>query len=279
MLQHRRSPTLTGMKTEQRLDDTMKLLAIDGLNIVRRVYEANPEPDTDQKADTAVRNALASFQKILAVHQPTHVLPAFDYGGSTWRHALHPSYKEARQPMPTALQDRIPQLCERLAEAGMNVVSVPDVEADDVIATAVLRWLAEGKGEAVVVSTDKGLHILIQYGAILWDHFKGEQHDRRWVEEKFGVPPEALTDFLALVGDRTNGIPGVAKVGGKTAAALLQRYKSLEGVMAGAGILKDALGERLRKDHDNALLSQRLVTLKTDVRLSVTWNMLAYARQ
>lgn len=256
-----------------------KLLAIDGLNIVRRVYEANPEPDSAQKAATAVKNSTASFQRLLATHQPTHVLAAFDYGGPTWRHALHPDYQKHAASTPEALRGELPHLYEALAAMGLTVVSVPEVEADDVIATVVLRWLGEGRGPAVIASTDKDLHVLIEQGAILWDHFKSEAHDRAWVEQRFGVGPDMLPDFLALVGDRVHGIPGVQKVGEKTAARLLQSYKTLEGVMNGAGILKDALGERLRKDRDNAFLSRELVGLKTDVRVGVTWNMLAWHRE
>lgn len=253
-----------------------KLLAIDGLNIVRRVYEANPEPESAHKAETAVKNSTASFQRLLATHQPTHVLAAFDYGGPTWRHALHPDYQKNAASTPEALRGELPHLYEALAGMGLTVVSVPEVEADDVIATVVLRWLGESRGPAVVASTDKDLHVLIEHGAVLWDHFKSEAHDRAWVEQRFGVGPEMLADFLALVGDRTHGIPGVEKVGEKTAARLLQSYKTLEGVMNGAGILKDTLGERLRKDRDNAFLSRELVTLKTDVRVGVSWNMLAW---
>lgn len=253
-----------------------KLLAIDGLNIVRRVYEANVEPDTSAKAETALRHALASFRKLLATHQPSHVLPAFDFGGHTWRHDLYARYRENREAMPEVLKERLPDFYAQLSALGLVVVSVPEVEADDVIATGVMRWLNEERGDAIIVSTDKDLHVLLAHGAIVWDHFKGEWHDSKWVEEKFGVPPAMLADLLALMGDATDGIPGVSKVGVKTAAKLLQSYGSIERIMAGAGILKDSLGERLRKDSVQLDLSRKLVELKTDVRMGVTWNMLAY---
>jgi protein Xni len=254
---------------------SLKLLAIDGLNIVRRVYEASPEEDSDEKADTALRNALSSFRKLLAAHLPTHVLAAFDHGGPTWRHALYPRYREQRAPMPGPLRAALPGFIEKLGELGMHVLMLPDVEADDVIGTGVLRWLGEGRGEAIVASTDKDLHCLIAQGALVWDHFKGEWHDAAWVQNKFGVAPEQMTDLLALMGDPTDGIPGVSKVGMKTAAKLLAAYGDLDAVMAGAGILKTPIGERLRAERDMLYLSRQLVRLKTDVRLGVTWNMLA----
>ncbi|WP_426103819.1 5'-3' exonuclease [Massilia sp. TSP1-1-2] len=253
-----------------------KLLAIDGLNIVRRVYEASPEDDSPDKAETALRNAFSSFRKLLATHAPTHVLPAFDYGGPTWRHALYPRYREQRAPMPSHLRDALPAFYGKLAAEGLHVLSIPEVEADDVIGTAVLRWLAEGRGAAIVASTDKDLHGLVANGALVWDHFKGEWHDDAWVRAKFGVAPELLVDLLALMGDVTDGVPGVSKVGMKTAAKLLNAYGNLDAVMAGAGILKTPVGERLRAERDVLYLSRQLVQLKCDVKLGVTWNMLAY---
>ncbi|CAN5461696.1 flap endonuclease Xni [soil metagenome] len=255
-----------------------RLLTIDGLNIVRRVYEASPEEDSTDKAVTALRHAMSSFRKLLATHQPTHALAAFDFGGYTWRHDLYEKYREGRAPMPAFLKERLPEFYENLTKLGLRVVSIPEVEADDVIATVVLRWLHEERGEAIIASTDKDLHVLIANGARLWDHFKGEWHDREWVKSKFGVEPEKLPDLLALMGDVSDGIPGVSKIGAKTAARLLQAYGSLEQVMAGAGILKTTLGERLRKDAEMARISRKLVELKTDVKVGVSWKMLAYAQ-
>lgn len=253
-----------------------KLLAIDGLNILRRVFEANPDPDLTQKAEAAIRNALSSFRRLLSNHAPTHVLPAFDAGGHTWRHELYPAYRAARAPMPSELRERLPEFFGMLEHIGLHVVSVPGVEADDVIATGVLRWLSEGRGEAVVASTDKDLHVLIEHGALLWDHFKNEWHDAAWVEAKFGVLPAQLVDYLALLGDATDGVPGVTNIGRKKAAHLLRAYSTLDGVMAGAGILKDTLGEKLRREKAQAYMSRELVRLKTDVTLGVTWKTLAF---
>ena len=252
-----------------------KLLAIDGLNIVRRIYEASAEPDSPDKADTALRFAMLAFHKLMHEHQPSHVVAAFDYGGPTWRHRLFPQYRAHRQPMPDALRSSLPTLFADLEKFHIKVLSLPDVEADDVIGTVILRWLAEGRGEAVVVSTDKDLHVLIQHGALVWDHFKGEWHDALWVQNKFGVTPQQLEQLLALMGDATDGIPGVRKVGLKTAARLLQAYGDIDGIMAGAGILKNTLGENLRKDAAQLAVSRQLVKLKADVQLGITWKTLA----
>ncbi|HEY8605927.1 MAG TPA: 5'-3' exonuclease H3TH domain-containing protein [Noviherbaspirillum sp.] len=254
-----------------------KLLAIDGLRIVRRVYEANTEADPEQRADDAVRHALSSFRKLLSVQQPTHAFAAFDAGGHTWRHDIHPAYRAGHAPPPADLVARLLDLHAQLQALGLAVLGVPGVSGDDVIATAVMRWLDEGRGEAVVAPGDKDLHVLVAHGALIWDHFKGEWHDRAWVEEKYGIAPELLPDLLALVGDKADGVPGVSKVGMKTGARLLQSYGSLDGVLQGAGILMNPLGERLRKERDMLELSRRLVALKTDATLGVSWKMLAFA--
>jgi protein Xni len=247
-----------------------KLLAIDGLNIVRRVYEANPDEDSQEKAEIALRNSFSSFRRLLDTHQPTHVLAAFDFGGPTWRSEIYPQYRANRTPMPAVLRERLPEFYDMLSNLGLKIVSPEGVEADDVIATSILRWLGEGRGDAIIASTDKDLHVLISFGALLWDHFKNEWHDCAWVEKKFGVKPEMLTDLLALCGDATDGIPGVAGIGPKSAAKLLNAYKTLDGVMTGAGILLTPTGQKLRAGRDMALLSRELVKLKTDVRLGLT---------
>lgn len=246
------------------------------MHIVRRIYEASDEPDAQAKADAALRHALPSFRRLLATHAPSHALCAFDFGGPTWRHELYSRYRENHAPLPAELSERLPTFYEQLAATGIKLVSVPEAAAKDVIATAVLRWLGEHRGEAIIASTDKDLHGLIAHGALVWDHFKGEWHDRGWVERKYGVPPERLPDLLALAGDASDNIPGVSKVGVKTAAKLLQSYGNLEQVLAGAGILMNPLGERLRKERGELELSRRLVALKTDVRLGVTWQLLRY---
>lgn len=258
-----------------------KLLAIDGLGLVRRVYQANPEPDSAEKAELALRNCQLSFRKLLNTHQPSHAFAAFDVGGPTWRHDILPAYRGNREPMPQALHDALPAFQEKLKETGLVALAAPGAEPKDALATACLRWLKDERGEVVVASVERDLHILVAHGARLWDHFKNEWRDAAWVEKKYGVKPEQMTDLVALMGDADDGIPGVEKIGIKTAARLLRSYGDLEGVMAGAGILLDTMGERLRRDRDAAFLSRRLAVLKSDVQLGVTWNLLAWdaARQ
>jgi DNA polymerase-1 len=253
-----------------------KLLAIDGLSVLRPIFEANSEPDLGKRALEALDNGMSSFGRLLGAHRPSHVLVAFDAGGHTWRHDLYPRYREDRVPMATELCDRIPDFLARLEQMGLRPLRIEGVEADDVIATGVKRWLAEGRGDAIVVTSDKDLHQLIEFGAVVCDPFeRGERRDAAWVEKKFGVRVEQLGDYLALMGDPVDGVPGVPKIGKKKAAELLQRYGTIDDVMAGAGLLLDTTGRALRSNKANLYLSRQLVALKTDVTLGVTWKMLA----
>jgi protein Xni len=189
------------VSTIQNMSKPGKLLAIDGLNIVRRVYEASPEPDSDLKASIALRHAL------LVLPPPARSARADPRAGRLRlrRPELAPCAVSAlprgRAPMPSVLREALPEFHERLRAVGLQVLMLPEVEADDVIGTGVMRWLSENKGQAVVASTDKDLHILIAHGALVWDHFKNEWHDDAWVRNKFGVAPERLHDLLALMGD------------------------------------------------------------------------------
>ena len=267
----------------------IKLLAIDGPAILRRVYEASAEPDGTEKAELAVRHALSSFKKLLQLHQPSHVLLAFDpipteslanppsasNKASNWRQALHAPYQ--RSPLPPFLQAQLSWLFQQLHALGLHVVTIEQVEVMDVLATAVSRWLDEGRGEVIICSNHRLLHSLLARGAVGWDYFKQESHDAAWVQQKYGVQATQIPDLLALVGDANEGVPGVSRIGMKTAAKLLTTYGDLDAVLAGAGILSDKIGQSLRADRAGLEISRQLMQLKTDVVLGVTWKMLQWA--
>jgi len=261
-----------------------RLLVIDGLNLARRIWEAIPIEDSPEKAVGALRSCLSSFARSLKEHAPTHVLAAFDYGGETWRHRRYPAYHEGREPMPTSMRETLPTLMEHVRGLGIRTVSVPDVEADDVIATVVRRWLSQVKGEAIVLSSDKDLAALIAEGARVHNHFKSEDRDTEWVENKFGVRPSQLHDLLALTGDSSDNIPGVPGIGVKTGAKLLAAYGSLDAVLEQARIEGEpdnrVLSSRLRqslRDHERtARLARELIDFKMDLSLGLTWNSMRY---
>lgn len=250
------------------------LVLIDGLNIVRRVYEANPAPDSAEKAQNAVRNSLSSFRRVLEEHQPTHVLAPFDFGGPTWRHALYSDYRKKRKPMPAELREVLPDLYEKLHAMGIPTISIPGVEADDVLATVFGHW--DMRGKATVVSTDKDLAVLVAKGAGVRDHFNMEWRDEAWILNKFGVASHLLHDLLSLTGDSSDDIPGVDKLGTKTAAKLLNLYGSLDGVLANADKVTGVVGNNLRASIELVQLARQLVSFKTDMQLGLTWRALRY---
>lgn len=253
-----------------------KLLITDGLNLVRRIYEANLAPDSVKKVDGAVNASIKSLQRALATHKPTHAAAFFDAGGRTWRHALYPDYRKSRKPMPQVLRDGLPGLFVRMQEE-LRIPSrcLPGIEADDAFAQLALQWRAEFPEAPVVgLSTDKDLAQLIANGVQIYDHFKPEWRDDEWVMKKFGVPPAMLGDLLALTGDSSDDIPGVTKVGPKTAANLLLAYGSVSGVIAASAHIKGAVGERLRNplEQANARISRELIAFKLDSDLQLSWD-------
>lgn len=252
----------------------MKLLNVDGLNLVRRVYEANPAPDSVEKAEGAMRASLSSLKRALREHAPTHALVAFDAGGRTWRHDIYEAYRNSRKPMPEPLKAVLPALIEHWSSLGFCVRQIAGVEADDTVATATTRAVAAGI-ECVVLSTDKDLVGLMGDKVSIRDHFKPEWRDLAWCMKKFGVPPHLLADLLALQGDSVDDIPGVDGVGAKTAAKLILEHGSLEAVLLAAPGIKGKLGQKLVEQQDIARLSRRLTALKTDVSLGIaSWSEL-----
>lgn len=252
------------------------LLIIDGLNITRRVYEAIPAPDSAEKAEGAVKSTLGSFSRALKEHRPAYVVAPFDYGGNTWRHDIYPEYRKSRKPMAKELKDALPLLFEKLAEMGVTTVSIPGVEADDVIGTLFFKGKERGFERIVPMSTDKDIAQLTAHGAHVRNHFMNEWHDAEWIMQKFGVPPELLGDALAIMGDTSDDIPGIAKVGPKTAAKWLLKYGNLDGVLANAHEISGVVGDNLRKQMHLTPISRQLVSFKTDISLGLTWNKLAY---
>lgn len=252
------------------------LLLIDGLNLLRRCYEANPAPDSAAKAESAVSAARHSFQRALRDHEPSHCLAVFDAGGPTWRHALYADYKADRKPMSPYLAYELACFRERLTAEHWAVMSVPGEEADDTLWG--LAKAARFEGESVtVLSTDKDMARLVAIGAKVYHHFDRKWHDEAWCKAKFGVRPDQLTDFLALMGDSSDGIPGVAGVGAKTAATLLEQHGNLAMVLlaAKAGGVPGKLGQRLLEQEAQARLSFQLAELRSSFSpLDLFWDEL-----
>lgn len=254
-----------------------ELIIVDANRLCRRAYEMMVEGEQEQRTVQAARYARGLVTRLLTSRQPTHVVAVFENGDETWRHKVDPTYRRGENVSPESMATA--GAFRQLLEADNLVCkSVPGFGANDAIATIVTRWFDGKRGGVVICSTAADLHVLTDSGALLWDVFSGKARDAVWVREKFGVEPAKLPAFLALAGD-SDGIRGVSRIGAKTAARLLTSYGGIEEIMAGAGILKNAVGESLRKGHEDLVLSAQLVQLRTDVQVGLTWKALAYSSQ
>lgn len=260
---------------------SIRFLLVDALNLIRRVYAAQPGDDTPEKAEGARISCKQSLQRALRQTRPTHALIVFEGREPSWRHVLFREYKMNHSPMPEPLEEALPTYREAFASLGVPSFELPKVEADDVIGTLANK-VAEAGGEAVILSTDKIFLQLLSPQIRVRDHFKPADLDRDYVAERFGVAPESFVDFLAMTGDSTNAIAGVPGIGPKTAVKLLDEFGSLDAVLAAASSAEDhdSLSTRLRdklQDHaEDARLARSLVQLQTDLDLGLNLRELRY---
>jgi len=261
-----------------RFDQNMSLLIIDALNIIRRIHEAIAEPDNDEKVADTVQSSLRSFKRALNAHRPTHAVAVFDHGGRTWKHDLYEAYQAHRQPMPQPLREGLLTIRQELHDLGLHSIAIEGIEADDAIAALVEKWCQHSAEPAIILSTDKDFLQLLSDQVCIYDHFKDAWRDAAYVQEKFGIKPAQMGDLLALMGDAADGVPGVDKVGRKTAATLLRIHGNLDRLISNADKVTGQVGVNLRKGIEIARLSRQLVSFKTDVPLGLTWKMLAQVR-
>ncbi len=243
------------------------LILVDGSSYLYRAFHALPALTTsDGRPTGAVRGVVSMVKKLLREYQPTHMAVVFDAKGKTFRDNLYEQYKATRPPMPEELAAQIEPLHEMIRALGIPVIVEEGVEADDVIGT--LAKQAREQGFDVVISTgDKDMAQLVDDHITLIDTMTDRKLDRDGVIAKFGVPPEKIIDYLTLVGDTSDNIPGVEKVGPKTAVKWLEKYGSLEGVIEHADQIGGKVGENLKKALDHLPLSKELVTIRLDVPL------------
>ena len=240
---------------------------VDGSSYLFRAYHALPDLSNSKGLSTgAIHGVTNMLRKLLEEVNPSHMVAVFDAKGPTFRNALYPEYKANRPPMPEDLVEQIKPLHELVRLMGIPLLAVADVEADDVIGT--LAHQAAQQGIDTLVSTgDKDMAQLVNAHVTLVNTMDGKVMDEAGVVEKFGVRPDRIVDYLALMGDKVDNIPGVPKCGPKTAVKWLAEYDSLEGVMAHADQVKGKIGENLRASLDFLPLSYQLATIKLDVEL------------
>ena len=245
------------------------LLLVDGSSYLFRAFYALPDLRTLTGFPTgAIRGVIGMLRKLANDYEGSPVAVVFDVGGKTFRNELYREYKANRPRMADDLRIQIQPIFDIIEAMGMPLLRVPDVEADDVIGT--LAAEATRTGRRTIISTgDKDMAQLVSEYVTLVNTMSDVELDRDGVIEQYGVPPELIVDYLALMGDSVDNIPGVPKVGPKTAAKWLGTYGSLEEVIAHAGEIKGKIGDNLRDSVGTLPLSQELATIQCDVAVGV----------
>lgn len=256
---------------------TNPLVLVDGSSYLYRAFHAFP-PLTNAAGEPtgAMYGVLNMLKSLISQVQPSHIAVVFDAKGKTFRDEMFEQYKSHRPPMPDDLRKQIQPLHEMIRALGIPLLSVEGVEADDVIGT--LATIASKAGKKVLISTgDKDMAQLVDENIMLINTMNNTLLDHDGVVEKYGIPPALIIDYLALMGDSSDNIPGVAGVGEKTALGLLQGIGSMAQIYANLDKVAELpirgakkLGEKLLAEKANADLSYALATIKTDVALSVT---------
>ena len=245
------------------------LLLVDGSSYLFRAFHALPDLRTlDGFPTGAIRGVIGMLRKLANDYEGSPVAVVFDVGGKTFRNDLFPEYKANRPRMADDLRVQIQPIFDIIEAMGMPLLRVPDVEADDVIGTLAVE--ATRTGRRTIISTgDKDMAQLVSEHVTLVNTMSDTELDRDGVVEKHGVAPERIVDYLALMGDTVDNIPGVPGVGPKTAAKWLNQYGSLDEVIAHSGDIRGKVGERLRDTVEALPLSRELATIRCDLDFGV----------
>ncbi|MBS0317895.1 MAG: DNA polymerase I [Proteobacteria bacterium] len=248
------------------------LLLVDGSSYLYRAYHAMPDlravpDDPTSPATGAIRGMVNMMEKLRRDVPAAFGACVFDAKGPTFRDAIYPEYKQHRAPMPDDLRSQIDPIHEVVRLLGWPVLVVPGIEADDVIGTLATAGAAAGM-QVVISSGDKDLTQLVTDRVTIIDTMSNKRRDEAGVQAEFGVPARLMLDFQSLVGDAVDNVPGVEKVGPKTAAKWLAEYGSLDGVIANATSIKGAVGDNLRRALDWLPTAKQLLTIRTDCDLA-----------
>ncbi len=255
------------------MNDKKTLLLVDGSSYLYRAFFAGGGdmsitlPDGTVQKTGAIRIMVNMMQSLRKEYPAHYVACVFDAKGPTFRDTIYPLYKANRDPMPDDLRSQIAPIHEVVRLLGWAVLDVPGVEADDVIGTLAVAAASQGI-EVIVSSGDKDLAQLVDEHITIIDTMNGKRRDLAGVEAEFGVPARLMLDYQTLVGDTVDNVPGVSKVGPKTAVKWLQEYGSLQAVVDNAANIKGVVGENLRQALDWLPTGRSLLTIKTDCDLT-----------
>ncbi len=257
------------------MDKDKVFILVDGSSYLYRAFYALPELCTKDGLQTgAIKGVTSMLRKLVGDYSPDLVAVVFDARGKTFRDDLYPEYKANRPPMPDEMRAQIEPLHDLVRAMGLPLLSVTGVEADDVIGTLAVQ--AAEAGQKVLISTgDKDMAQLVNDKITLINTMSGALMDPQGVVEKFGVRADQIIDYLALVGDTSDNIPGVPKCGPKTAARWLAEFGSMDGIIQNADAVKGKVGGYLRDSISFLPLSHQLATIRLDVDLDSTYDQLA----
>ncbi|MDH5857960.1 DNA polymerase I [Lampropedia aestuarii] len=246
-----------------------KLVLVDGSSYLYRAYHAMPDlradpGNPDSPATGALRGMINMLQALRKEEPSAYAVCVFDASGPTFRDDIYPQYKANRAPMPDDLRAQIAPIHQVVLAMGWPMLAVPGVEADDVIATLASQAAAQGM-QVLISSGDKDLAQLVTENIVIYDTMNGKRRDEAGVLAEFGVPPSLMIDYQTLVGDTVDNVPGVTKVGPKTAAKWLQEWGSLDNLLANADAIKGVAGQNLRDAREWLPTAAQLVTMKRDV--------------
>lgn len=245
------------------------VILIDGSSYLYRAYHALPPLVNSKGHPTgAIYGVLNMLKSILSSYDPELIAVIFDAKGKTFRDEMYPEYKANRPPMPDDLRAQIEPLHKVIIASGLPLLAISGVEADDVIGTLASQALAH-KQDVIISTGDKDIAQLVNEHVTLINTMSNTKMDRQGVIDKFGLPPERIVDYLTLVGDTSDNVPGVPKVGPKTAVKWLTEYGTLDEILARADEFKGKVGDNLRSSLPHLPLSKQLVTIKCDVELDV----------
>ena len=247
------------------MSERSSLMLVDASGYLYRAFHALPPLTTRDGHPTGALYGVANMlRRLLGEHDPACIAVVFDAPGRTFRDDLFAQYKANRPPMPDDMRRQVEPLLTLVKALGLPLLRIEGVEADDVIGTLAVRARDAGM-DVTIVTGDKDMAQLVDERIHLLDTMKNIRYDAAGVTEKFGVPPERIIDYLALMGDTVDNIPGIPGVGPKTAAKWINEYGSLDGLVANAEQIKGKIGEKLRAGLAELPLSRQLATIHCDV--------------
>lgn len=241
----------------------IRLLIIDGLNMLRRIYSALPaERDTAPDPQRYLNICERAFDQALNRHQPSHAVCVVEHYANTWRHALYPPYKANRKPQPQGMLASFPELRDKLARRNIGWLDINGYEADDIIAS-IVRTTELHDCCNLILSTDHLMAQLIDDRIHLFDHFNQRPIDQEIIFKRYGIHPWQLPDYFALTGSSSVNVPGIAGIGPKTARSLLEEYGNIEALIRAPALPPKIAAKLAGADH-TLYLFRALFTLRSD---------------